>query len=55
MPNFPTVRMRRLRQSLNMRELLAETRLSVKNLVMPLFIQHGENIRNPLESMRGLF
>jgi porphobilinogen synthase len=52
---FPTVRMRRLRQSLAMRDLLTETRLSVKDFVMPLFIQHGNNIRNPVDSMPGLF
>lgn len=55
MSNFPGVRLRRLRQSSNMRALLTETRLSVKDLVMPLFIQHGHNIRNPLDSMPGLF
>lgn len=52
---FPTVRMRRLRKSVNMRELLCEVRLSIKDLVMPLFIQHGNNIQHSLESMPGLF
>jgi len=55
MTSFPQVRLRRLRQSMNMRALLTETRLSVKDLVMPLFIQHGNNIRNPVSSMPGLF
>lgn len=55
MSNFPALRMRRLRGSAKMRELLTETRLSVQQLVMPLFIHHGTAIRRPLESMPGLF
>lgn len=55
MSGFPEVRMRRLRSSVKMRELLCETRLSLQQLVMPLFIQHGQNIREPIESMPGLF
>lgn len=55
MPSFPSVRMRRLRISANMRALVSETSLSVKDLVMPLFIQHGHNIKRPVESMPGLF
>lgn len=55
MSNFPNLRMRRLRGSANMRELLCETRLSPGQLVMPLFVHHGRNIRQALDSMPGIF
>ena len=36
---FPKVRLRRLRRTLAIRDLLQETRLSVKDLVYPVFLQ----------------
>lgn len=52
---FPTVRMRRLRQNEKLRSLVRETRLSVDQLIYPLFIAEG--IREPREisSMPGIF
>ncbi|MSW49017.1 MAG: porphobilinogen synthase, partial [Actinobacteria bacterium] len=38
---FPQSRPRRLRQSPAMRELVAEVRLGVKDLVAPLFVREG--------------
>ncbi len=52
---FPTTRLRRLRGSANLRELVQETWLNVNKLVLPLFIRHGTNIKNPIESMPGHF
>lgn len=52
---FPTYRPRRLRQSEAMRSLVRETILSVNDLVYPLFIIHGENIRNEIPSMPGQY
>lgn len=52
---FPVVRARRLRSSENMRKMVRETRLTVDNLVYPLFVTNGEGIKNPVESMPGVF
>jgi porphobilinogen synthase len=38
-----------------MRELTAETRLSVGNLVMPYFVVEGKNKKNPVDSMPGVY
>src|SRR6185503_882603 len=52
---FPSIRMRRLRQSPALRRLVAETRLSADQLVLPLFSRPGRNVRNPVDSMPGVF
>ena len=52
---FPELRMRRLRSSKTMRRLVRETTLSVNDLVYPLFICPGENVKKPIESMDGCF
>ncbi|MER3409239.1 MAG: porphobilinogen synthase [Thermoleophilia bacterium] len=38
MPGFPATRLRRLRRSPSLRQLVRETRLTVADLVMPLFV-----------------
>ncbi len=48
-------RSRRLRQNHALRELVCETRLHISDLVLPLFIREGSNIRNPISSMPGHF
>jgi porphobilinogen synthase len=52
---FPEIRMRRLRSSGNMRRLVRETVLSVDNLVYPLFVCPGENVKEPIPSMTDCF
>lgn len=52
---YPSTRMRRLRKTKAIRELVRETRFDVKDLVMPFFIRHGRNIKNPIPSMSGQF
>lgn len=47
-------RMRRLRVSEAMRSLVRETRVSVSELIYPVFVIEGENIRNPIASMPGI-
>ena len=47
--------MRRLRTSWALREMLAEVSLSTKDLIAPVFVRPGENIRNPIASMPGQF
>ena len=47
-------RMRRLRSSEAIRCLVQETRLHKEQLVYPIFVIEGENIRNPVDSMPGI-
>jgi porphobilinogen synthase len=51
---FPIYRPRRLRRNENFRRLVRETRLSVDDLVMPLFIVPGTRVTNPITSMPGI-
>src|SRR5947209_3564163 len=52
---FPVHRMRRLRASAGLRNLVRETRLSPANLVYPLFVCPGKGVRKELRSMPGVF
>ena len=51
---FPQSRPRRLRQSPAMRELVAEVRLGVKDLVAPLFVREGISSAQPILSLPGV-
>ncbi|MEO1074455.1 MAG: porphobilinogen synthase, partial [Bacteroidota bacterium] len=48
-------RPRRLRRSPALRRLVRETRLSVDDLVLPLFVEDGSGRRTPIEAMPGQF
>src|SRR5574337_728318 len=50
---FPKQRMRRLRQNENIRRLVRETRISVDDLIMPLFVRPGKGVKQPISSMPG--
>jgi porphobilinogen synthase len=52
---FPALRLRRLRQAPALRRLVAETRLSVEQLVLPLFVRSGRKLRRPIAAMPGVF
>ncbi|MBI2119542.1 MAG: porphobilinogen synthase [Elusimicrobia bacterium] len=52
---YPAVRLRRWRKSPTLRTLIRETKVSLNNLVLPLFVRPGKNIRNPISSMPGQF
>lgn len=52
---FPEVRMRRLRTTANIRNLNKEIRLNVDELIYPMFVIDGENIKNEISSMPGVF
>jgi porphobilinogen synthase len=52
---FPAVRMRRLRSHPKLRALVRETSLTVEDLIIPLFIKSGENIRQEITSMPGQY
>lgn len=51
---FPSYRPRRLRRNENFRRLIREARLSVDNLIMPLFIVPGTQVVDPVSSMPGI-
>ncbi len=51
----PTKRPRRLRRSETMRRLVAEHRVSVDDLIEPLFVVPGTGVRNEIASMPGVF
>jgi porphobilinogen synthase len=51
---FPIYRPRRLRRNENFRRLVRETKLSVDDLIMPLFIVPGMRVTNPISSMPGI-
>ncbi|MGD0539575.1 MAG: porphobilinogen synthase [Verrucomicrobiota bacterium] len=51
---FPVNRPRRLRQSPALRRLVAETRLSADQLVLPLFVRAGRKLRRPIAAMPGV-
>jgi len=53
--SFPRVRPRRLRVNATLRRMVAETKLSPDNLVMPAFVVPGENVAEPILSMPGIF
>ncbi len=50
---FPTARMRRIRSNPLLRRLVCETTLSISDLIYPLFVMHGENIKCEISSMPG--
>src|ERR687897_3538829 len=50
---FPATRLRRLRKTSVMRELVRETTLTPADLVLPMFVQLGEG-RTPVEAMPGV-
>ena len=50
---FPATRLRRLRKTGVLRDMVRETELSPTDLVLPLFIQLGED-RTPIEAMPGV-
>jgi len=53
--SFPKTRLRRLRYNPVLRDLVSETSVSVNDLIYPIFICEGENIKNEISSMPGQF
>lgn len=48
-------RFRRLRRDGRIRSMMQETRLHPKDFIYPIFVIEGEDIKNPVESMSGIF
>lgn len=51
---FPATRMRRLRRTAVLRDLVRETRLEAADLVLPLFVEAGLDGRKAIEAMPGV-
>jgi porphobilinogen synthase len=52
---FPVSRLRRLRRTAQLRDLVRETRLTPKAFVYPMFVCPGEGVRKEVRSMPGVF
>lgn len=54
---FPTKRMRRLRKTSKMREIVKETRISPSNLIYPVFVKENlkRGSKEPIETMPGQY
>jgi porphobilinogen synthase len=52
--SFPATRMRRLRRTGVLRAMVRETRLAPGDLIQPLFVQAGEEVRDEVVSMPGI-
>lgn len=52
---FPNTRLRRLRQDENFRRMIRETSISIDDLIYPLFVCAGTNIKKEIPSMPGQF
>ena len=52
--NFPQTRMRRMRYNDFSRRLMRENRLSVDDLIYPMFVTEGSKQREPISSMPGI-
>ncbi len=53
MVSFPEMRLRRVRELEPVRVLTRETRLSPSSFIYPLFVTHGQGVREPIEPMPG--
>jgi porphobilinogen synthase len=52
--DFPTLRLRRNRRDDFSRRLVRENRLSVDDLIYPVFVREGQNVLEPVDSMPGV-
>ena len=52
---FPTRRLRRLRKHDFSRRLVAENTLTANDLIYPVFVIEGKDIKNPIDSMPGIY
>ena len=53
MTSFPDMRLRRVRELEPVRSLIRETHLNASNFIYPLFVTHGEGVKQPIEPMPG--
>ena len=53
--SYPNLRMRRNRKTEWSRRLVSESSLSTSDLIWPIFIREGKNIKEPIKSMPGVY
>lgn len=53
--SFPIVRHRRLRRTAGIRSMVRETVLTVNDLIAPIFVTYGTNVREEIPSMPGVY
>ena len=53
--NFPRIRMRRNRMSNFSRRLISENNVSLDDLIYPIFITYGSNVKEEVVSMPGIY
>src|SRR5438477_3087647 len=54
-PRFPTTRPRRLRGTETLRRMVRETHVTVDDLIYPLFVAPGRDLKREIASMPGNF
>ena len=52
---FPEVRMRRLRRTQNIRNMVQEIQLNMNDYIYPIFVIEGQDIKNEIPSMPGIY
>lgn len=52
---FPQERPRRLRASETLRRMVRETKVTVDDLIYPIFVTNGQGVKNPVASMPGIY
>jgi len=55
MAYFPELRLRRLRRTEALRSMVRESHVDVKDLIYPLFVVEGHNLKQEVASMPGVF
>lgn len=53
--NFPRTRMRRSRMTAFSRRLVKENSLSINDLIYPIFVTYGSNVKEEIKSMPGIY
>jgi porphobilinogen synthase len=52
---YPNQRNRRLRQSPAIRQLVSESQLTVNDMMLPLFVKEGTQVKEPISAMPGCY
>jgi len=52
--SYPKTRLRRLRKSKSLRDIVSETHISHKDLILPIFVMEGKNKIESIKSMPGI-
>ena len=53
--NYPKTRLRRLRYNKNIRELFEDIKINKSDLIQPVFLVEGNNIKKEIKSLKGQY